>query len=334
MTEKILVIQTAFLGDLILSTALLKKIKQKHGDAELTVIVNRGTESILEKNPYIHRVIPVDKKTTFKNPIRFVKFLSELRNERFSICYCPHFSHRSSLISFFSGAITRIGYRESGFSFLHTKTVPRPIRGMHELDKLNALVMDNTPVKPEIYLDLNSMASIERILSGIGPYIVIAPSSIWETKRMPIEKFEELIGKILKSSDFRPVIVGSKADVYLGGYLSDKFPGKILDLTGKTTLGELSYVISRARAIVSNDSSPIHIASAFNTPTLAIFGATIPDFGYTPVADLNYISEVQLECRPCGIHGGRFCPKKHFRCMLDQDIDRMFEKLIYLTGEY
>lgn len=334
MTEKILVIQTAFLGDLILSTALFKKIKMKHANSTLTVIVNKGTEAILEKNPNIDRIMAVEKKTTFRNPILFGKFLLDLKKEKFTICYSPHFSHRSSIISYFSGAGERIGYKESGFSFLHTKTVHRPLRGIHELEKLNALVGDYNLLKPEIFLDTGSMGLIEQTLSGVYPYIVIAPSSIWETKRMPIEKFEELIDKIIKNTQFHTVIVGSKADIALGKYLSDRFREKILDLTGRTSLKELSYVISRAKAVVSNDSSPIHIASAFNTPTLAIFGATVPDFGYTPVADMHYISEVALECRPCGIHGGKICPEKHFRCMIDQNVDTMFKELIYLTGKY
>jgi heptosyltransferase-2 len=93
---------------------------------------------------------------------------------------------------------------------------------------------------------------------------------------------------------------------------------------------ELSYIISKAKCVISNDSSPIHIASAFNIPTLAIFGATIPDFGYTPLSDKAYISEIHLDCRPCGIHGGRICPKKHFKCMIEQDIGLMFDNILKL----
>jgi heptosyltransferase-2 len=325
--EKILVIQTAFLGDLILSTTLFKKIKLKHPDSHITLIVNKGTEQILSNNPNINSILPVDKKQTFKNPLKFIKFLYELQKENFSICYSPHFSHRSSLISFFSGARVRIGYKESGFGFLHTKTYPRPLRGVHEVQKLLQLVDSVGLERPEIFLGKEVNGEIKSKIENLSEFIVIAPSSIWETKRMPIEKFIELVRRILENTPYTPVIIGSKNDQYLSDQIVNVYGSKVVDMTGRTNLMELSYIISKANCVISNDSSPIHIASAFNIPTLAIFGATITDFGYTPLSERHTISEVSLECRPCGVHGGNFCPKKHFRCMMDQNIEEIFSKL-------
>ncbi len=325
--EKILVIQTAFLGDLILSTTLFKKIKLKHPDSHITLIVNKGTEQILSNNPNIDTILPVDKKQTFKNPLKFIIFLYELQKENFSICYSPHFSHRSSLISFFSGAKIRIGYKESGFGFLHTKTYPRPLRGVHEVQKLLQLVDSVGLERPEIFLNKEVNGEIKSKMEDVSEFIVVAPSSIWETKRMPIEKFIELVRQILENTPYTPVIIGSKNDKYLSDQIVYVHGSKVVDMTGRTNLMELSYIISRAKCVISNDSSPIHIASAFNIPTLAIFGATITDFGYTPLSERHTISEVSLECRPCGIHGGNICPKQHFRCMMDQNIEEIFLKL-------
>ena len=325
--EKILVIQTAFLGDLILSTTLFKKIKLKHPDSHITLIVNKGTEQILSNNPNIDTILPVDKKQTFKNPLKFILFLYELQKENFSICYSPHFSHRSSLISFFSGAKIRIGYKESGFGFLHTKTYPRPLRGVHEVQKLLQLVDSVGLERPEIFLNKEVNGEIKSKMEDVSEFIVVAPSSIWETKRMPIEKFIELVRQILENTPYTPVIIGSKNDKYLSDQIVNVHGSKVVDMTGRTNLMELSYIISRAKCVISNDSSPIHIASAFNIPTLAIFGATITDFGYTPLSERHTISEVSLECRPCGIHGGNICPKQHFRCMMDQNIEEIFLKL-------
>jgi heptosyltransferase-2 len=325
--EKILVIQTAFLGDLILSTTLFKKIKLKHPNSHITLIVNKGTEQILSNNPNIDTILPVDKKQTFKNPLKFIKFLFELQKENFSICYSPHFSHRSSLISFFSGAKIRIGYKESGFGFLHTKTYPRPLRGVHEVQKLLQLVDSVGLERPEIFLNKEVNGEIKSKMEDVSEFIVVAPSSIWETKRMPIEKFIELVRQILENTPYTPVIIGSKNDKYLSDQIVNVHGSKVVDMTGRTNLMELSYIISKAKCVISNDSSPIHIASAFNIPTLAIFGATITDFGYTPLSERHTISEVSLECRPCGIHGGNICPKQHFRCMMDQNIEEIFLKL-------
>jgi heptosyltransferase II len=328
--EKILIIQTAFLGDLILSTGFFRGIKEKYPNSHITVLINKGTESILDGNPFLNEVIPIDKKKTFKNPYLFVKFLISLQKYTFTLCFSPHFSHRSSIISYFSGAKIRIGYVESGFSFLHTKRYHRPIKGPHEVQKLFFLLEDSNILKPEIHIKDDKVSEIDEIIKNLPSYIAIAPSSLWETKRMPISKFSELIQLILKNTNYLPVIIGSKNDKDLAQSLLDEFGSKILDLTGKTNLIELSYVISKSKCVISNDSSPIHIASAFNIPTLAIFGATIPDFGYTPLSDKAYISEIHLDCRPCGIHGGRICPKKHFKCMIEQDIGLIFDNILKL----
>lgn len=325
--EKILVIQTAFLGDLILSTVLFKQIKIRHPHSHLTVLVNKGTELVLQSNPYIDTILPVNKKETFKNPLLFIQFLVELRKLHFNICYSPHFSYRSSLISFFSRAKERIGYKESGFSFLHTKTYTRPLKGVHEVQKLLSLLELNQIERPEIFLEDGSLIEIKQVLKTIPPFIAIAPSSLWETKRMPIAKFIDLIRMILEGTNYTPVIIGSKNDLSLANQIIDTLGTRVINMTGQTNLLELSYLISIAAAVISNDSSPIHIASAFNVPTLAIFGATIPDFGYTPLSEKQFLSEVTLPCRPCGIHGGHVCPEKHFRCMKDQDISQMFNYL-------
>lgn len=350
---KILIIQTAFLGDLILTTSFFREVKQKYKDAEIHLIVNKGTEDILVGSQNITRVIPFDKSKVKQSILYFVVFLKALRKENFDLCICPHFSHRSSLISFFSGAKERIGYKESGFSFLHTKKISRPTRGKHEVDKLFSLIYDEAneyslPRKrPELFFPEDRISRIKKFLASHNlknNFIVLAPSSIWETKRMPSEKFNELFNLITHNTNYPIVLIGSSKDEILCENIIDRRipshiektsadPERIFNLAGKTDLVELSYIISQAKAIVSNDSSPIHFASAHNVPTLMIYGATVPDFGYSTLADKSFIAEVNgLRCRPCGIHGGKVCPEKHFKCMLSQDTDLIFKELLRLVG--
>ncbi|MDX1961360.1 MAG: lipopolysaccharide heptosyltransferase II [Leptospiraceae bacterium] len=335
----ILIIQTAFLGDLVLSTGFFKRIREIHPEAKIYLLVNKGTEGILENFPHVDQIISFDKSIIKKSLLGFFRFIQSIRAINFSICYSPHFSHRSSIIAFFSGAKKRIGYKQAGFSFLLTETYDRPRLGMHEIQKLFRLLGEEEKIyKPELYYNSKSETFVQAILheNKILPknYIVIAPSSIWETKRMPKEKFKELAELILKSLQLTLVFIGSNKDKTLVEEITKDLDGKVLSLAGKTNLSELSVVIQNSRLVITNDSSPIHIASAFNIPTLAIFGATVLDFGYGPVSDKQYVSEVNgLDCRPCGIHGGNFCPKKHFRCMKDQDIPRMFLELKKLLGE-
>ncbi|HRG76506.1 MAG TPA: lipopolysaccharide heptosyltransferase II [Leptospiraceae bacterium] len=349
---KILIIQTAFLGDLILTTSFFREVKEKYKGAEIHLIVNKGTEDILAGNKNITRVISFDKAKVKKSIFYFFQFIQSLRQEKFDLCICPHFSHRSSLIAYFSGAKERIGYEESGFSFLHTTKISRPTRGKHEVDKLFSLINNSTEEfstkrkRPELFFPEERILKIRDLLQLHNlnkNFVILAPSSIWETKRMPTEKFKQLFNLITHNTNYSIVLIGSSKDQILCENIIDRRlpdnvkktqsdPERIFNLAGKTDLVELSYVISRAKAIVSNDSSPIHFASAHNIPTVMIYGATIPDFGYSTLADKYFFSEVKdLPCRPCGIHGGKVCPEKHFKCMEYQDIELMFKELLILA---
>lgn len=339
MKEKILLIQTAFLGDLILTTPLFRAVKKKFPNSSLTVIVNKGTESVLEANPWIDEILPLDKKSIKSSLLRFWRFASDLRKRNFTVCLSPHFSFRSSLLAWRSGAPIRIGYRTAGFSFLLTEKKSRPILGPHEVDKLLSLLYSEEESKtidrrPELYWKEESVSGIRNVLESWklekGGYILMTPSSVWETKRMPAEKFRE-VGIALSEKTGMPVVLaGGKGDLDL---CEEVGKGFALNLAGKTSLPEMSYLTAGAALLVTNDSSPIHFASAFDIPTLAVFGATVPDFGYTPLATRSFISEIEgLYCRPCGIHGGKVCPEKHFRCMLEQDPNRIVREALRLIS--
>ncbi|PJZ47824.1 glycosyltransferase family 9 protein [Leptospira saintgironsiae] len=337
MSENILVIQTAFLGDLILTTPLFREIKRRFPGSRMTVIVNKGTESVLEANPWIDQIIPLDKKQIKSSIFGFWNFCKELRKHNFTLCISPHFSFRSSIISFLSGAKRRIGYKTAGFSFLLNERKSRVLRGPHEVDKLLSLIYaeeerKNISRQPELFWKPESVVGIQSEMkkNGLekGNYILVSPSSVWETKRLPSDKFKTVSKLLHERTGLKIVLTGGKGDIKLCEEVGEGFG---INLSGKTSLPEMSYLMSGAALLVTNDSSPIHFASAFNIPTLAAFGATIPAFGYTPLASRVFISEVNgLDCRPCGIHGGRVCPKKHFRCMLEQDTDRMVEEGIRL----
>ncbi|MCW7471151.1 lipopolysaccharide heptosyltransferase II [Leptospira kanakyensis] len=347
MPEKILIIQTAFLGDLILSTSFFHAVKTEHPGAEIHVLVNAGTESVLENNPDLTKVWSLDKKRIKKNPFAFLHFAGLLKKESFNKVYSAHFSFRSSLLSYLTRAPIRIGYKESGFSFLHTRTVQRPKQGPHEVEKLFSLLFEaydypsGRERRPYLFpgqLEEDSFLTKKKgILTSDEGYILIAPSSLWETKRMPEEKFVSVITQILRKRKETVILIGSKADLEIENTifrlmktepLELRERERLFSLVGKTNLKELMVWIRNANAIVSNDSSPIHFASAFNTPTVMLYGATIPAFGYGSLSDRHKIMEVKgLNCRPCGIHGGRICPEGHFRCMMDQNPVRIFEAL-------
>ncbi|MCZ8342981.1 MAG: lipopolysaccharide heptosyltransferase II [Leptospira sp.] len=350
--EKILIIQTAFLGDLILSTSFFRAVHLHHPNSEIHILVNSGTESILENNPDIHRIWVLDKKKIKVNIFAFFSYANQLKRENFDIVYSPHFSFRSTFLSFLTGAPVRVGYRESGFSFLHTKKVSRPKQGPHEVEKLFSLLLDSEEFpsgrdrRPFLYPKQEEEVSVEmarkRLLPNDEGYIILAPSSLWETKRLPEEKFVSIITQILRKRRETVVLIGSKQDLVIESNINRLLKieplqmrdrSRIISIIGKTNLRELMVWISGAKGMVSNDSSPIHFASAFNIPTVMIYGATIPAFGYGSLSTKHKFMEVDsLTCRPCGIHGGRECPETHFRCMLDQNTVKIYEALEEVLG--
>jgi heptosyltransferase II len=333
----IILIQTAFIGDVILTTPLFQEIKKVYPGSCLSVVVNSGVEELLSENPYIDSIITIDKKKIKKSIFSFLQFIRSIRNRKFDLCISAHFSYRSSLISFLSGARVRVGYKQAGFSFLHTKVVDRPVLNKHEVDKLFSLIYTSEKEypgnkRPQIYFSESEAQKYRQLLLGEDlpdrNYIIVAPSSMWETKKMPSDRFIDLIRLILEHTGYSVVLIGSKSDNSLCEEIAGHFPKNCRNLAGKTTLKELAFVIQHSVAVVSNDSSPIHLASAFDIPCVAIFGATVPAFGYTPLSQKQFIAEVNdLDCRPCGIHGGKNCPKSHFRCMKEQNITRIFDEL-------
>ncbi len=348
MRERILILQTAYLGDLILSTAFFHAVRKKHPESIIHLVCNSGTEQILDGNSDIDLVIPMDKKRIKKSILGFIAFVKKLRAEKYNIVFAAHFSFRSTLLSYFTGAKTRVGYAESGFSFLHTKTVNRPRLGPHEVEKLFSLLYESKedyPAdrdrRPFLFLNQKDLDSFEKAAQtlkiGDSGYILIAPSSLWETKRLPEEKFVSILSLILRKRKETVILIGSKADERIQERilqllkiepLKEKERIRLVSLIGRTSLGELSVWIRNAKAIISNDSSPIHFASAFDIPTVMVYGATIPAFGYSTLSSQQRIVEVKdLNCRPCGIHGGNSCPKSHFKCMLDQDPLKIFNSL-------
>ena len=378
--QKILIIQTAFLGDLILSTGFFQKIRNLFPDATIHVIVNKGTESILENHPGVDLVLSFDKKEIKKTVLGFFDFLQKIRSENYDLVFSPHFSHRSSIISFATRAQYRFGYSNSGFGFLHTHAIFRQKLSLHETQKLNQLaelarnvlsknsLADRNSnslekeasdlkktnglseaIKPQMFFTKDEEKNFQKFrdLQKLkGEYIVIAPSSLWETKRLPEEQFVKLVELLFVQKTLKLVFAGSKADQPLvdrifqllkeafGEKKFTKLAPQFLNLAGSTDLRTLALLVKYAKGIISNDSSPIHFASCFNTPILAFFGATIPAFGYGPVSQKQFISEViGLDCRPCGIHGGKVCPERHFRCMKDQDLEKAQREFIKLLKE-
>ncbi len=317
----ILIIHTAFIGDIVLSTALISKIADKYENANIYFLTTPLGKEVLKNNPKLKEIIVYDKKNKDKGFKVFFKLIGKIRRKNIDICFCPHRYMRSSLISFFSGAKIKVGYDIASFSFIYNKKIKYD-KTKHEVEKLLSFVDENRDrYDLELYPSKEDKRKIDAILKNKNKkVIVIAPGSKWFTKKWPEKYFCELIERLKKNSSYEIIIIGAEEEKNINLNLDENLLNKtILDLRGKTSLLELAEIISRGDVLISNDSSPIHIASAFPTTRIfGIFGPTVKEFGFFPWSKNSKVFEVpKLDCRPCGIHGGNKCPQKHFRCMLE-----------------
>lgn len=332
---RILIIHTAFIGDIVLSTPLIKKIKDTYPDSDITYVTTPSGEAILKNNPHLNNIIVYDKRGEHKGISGVWQLGKRLRYENFNMVITPHRYLRSSILSWLSRSPIRKGYDIASGSCLFTEKIKYD-RTKHEVEKLLSFVDPENKKRYEIELYPGEKEKMkgdnlwkENLLED-KKVVVLAPGSKWFTKQWPVEYFNKLAESLKKLSNVRLIVVGGKDEINLPIEKEN-----IIDMRGKTYLLELADILSRADVVVTNDSSPIHIASAFKKPRIfALFGPTIEKFGFFPWSLNSKVFQVDgLKCRPCGIHGGKSCPEKHFKCMRDILPEEVFNEIKKYLGE-
>jgi heptosyltransferase-2 len=325
-----LVVQTAFLGDVLLTTPLLTVLAEGHG--ALDVVTTPAAVPLLETHPAVRRVLAYDKRGTDRGLQGLRRLARRLRAERYDTAYLPHRSLRSALLVRLAGVPRRIGYRD-GWRLLYTESRARPGTG-HEIDRLLALAEAprRHQVRPSLGLTAADVAAAEQWLRAeeiARPFVALAPGSIWGRKRWP--HYGALARRLAERV---PVaLVGGPGDAPLGeAIVRDALgaPRPVRNASGKLTLRQSAAVIERASVLVTNDSAPLHLAQAMSTPTVAIFGPTLPAFGFGPRGPRDAALGVEgLACRPCSAHGPPACPLHHHLCMQSlavEDVLRAIEE--------
>jgi heptosyltransferase-2 len=313
--KSILVIQTAFIGDVILATSVLEKLHLAHPEAKIEIVVRKGNEALLNHHPFLHKVHVWDKKNGKYKNLR--KLIAELRKQEYDVCINLQRFAASGWMTFRCRAKYKAGFRQNPFHFCYHHKVKHSVNEKEHEILRNQKVIDpiapGTPLKPKLYptdKDYSTVAGFKTL-----PYFTISPASVWFTKQYPSQNWIELIKKL---PAYSPVfLIGGPDDVSLCDTIARASgAGNIHNTAGKLSLTETSALMQHAQMNFTNDSAPMHIASAMNAPVTAIFCSTIPGFGFTPLSDISIIAETQeqLSCRPCGLHGHDRCPKGHFRC--------------------
>jgi heptosyltransferase-2 len=345
MTKKILIIQTAFLGDVVLCTPLIKATRKLFPNSFISFLLIPQTENVLENNPHLNDIIVYDKRGKDRGFKNFLKMVKNVKVRNFDLAIIPHRYLRSALLAYLAKIPQRIGFDKGIDSFLFTQKVTYKNK-WHEVERnlslLNYFNDETLDKAPELFPSPQDFSYVQELLQGSGieasdKMVVIAPGSIWMTKRWLPERFAEVSDLLIKEAGTKVIFLGSKDDEKLCIEIANLMKGKPIILAGKTSILQSAAIISQCKVILSNDSAPVHMASAMNKPVVAIFGSTIPEFGFAPYGESHIIIEKKMECRPCGIHGKNKCPKKHFKCMTEITTQEVFEALLtkfpLLSGE-
>jgi heptosyltransferase II len=327
-SRKFVVVQTAFPGDVVLTLPLVQQLREMFPDAFTGFVAIPGTADLLDNHPAVSERIVFDKRGADRGIGGIFRFAKSLRVRNFDVAIVPHRSLRSALVVFLAGIPRRIGFTRSAGRVLLTDVVDYD-ESAHEIDRNLSLLGPlggggNRQCMPSLYPDYAAVDKVDQFLrawragGGSGePLIAIAPGSVWATKRWPAEKYAGL-GKLLLRAGYGVVLIGSSDDRALcAGLMNSIGSPDVLNGAGEFSLLESAELIRRCRLIVSNDSAPVHLAGAMRVPVVAIYGATVPRFGFAPRGKQDAIVEREgLACRPCGIHGGQRCPIGTFECML------------------
>lgn len=315
--SKILIVQTAFIGDVIIVTPLIRAIKVLYPKALLDVMVIPQTAEVLENNPNINKIVSFNKR---KNKlVAFIKTLKALRKKRYDIAITPHSSITTGLLLKYANIKVRIGFdRWSAAKYL-TQKVPHP-DDIHKTYKNLSLLSvftdgtfsNQTELFPTKKMFNNADNLLKELKDDSKKLIAIAPGSVWNTKRWST-KYYQLLAKMLTETNFGVVLIGSGVETKICEEVLPSNNG--INLAGKLSLLESAAVISKCDLMICNDSGAMHIANAMQTDVFAFFGPTVQSIGYFPFRKNDFVFERAMECRPCGSHGGKECHLQHHNCM-------------------
>ena len=323
--EKILVVQTSFLGDVILTTPLFSEIRRRFPKARLAVLCTPQARSLLEGNPDVDEIIADDKKGDGKGWSGLWRRARELKSRGFTIAFSPHKSLRSALLLFLAGIPHRIGFWQSAGWFFYHQRIDRNA-SVHDVDRnlslLRALGIDPGECQRQLRVEVNLevRAAVECLFHSVGIerkgiIFGINPGSAWPTKRWTPEGYAELMIRLKRKYGCRILLFGGPEDRGTVARIQELSGNLGINLAGRISLRELACALEWCDVFITNDSGPMHVAVARGIPVVAIFCATTPSLGFYPYSSRAVVVEKDLRCRPCGSHGGRRCPLGTEDCM-------------------
>ncbi len=331
---KILLTRTDRIGDVVLSTPAIKAVRDKYPDSHIAFMVRPYAKDIVLGNPYLDEVIVYDKYGKQKSLINTILFAFKLRKKKFGLSIMLHPTNRVHLISFLAGIPKRIGY-DRKWPYLLTKKVPhfkqegKKHESEYTLDLLRVIGID--PHSRELFVPVHEkdIEKIEKLFSEhhIGKddlLVAINPGASSRSKMWPPRNFAKLADSLAKEFKARILIVSNTANEEAADIMVRVMKHEPVNLTGKTTVGELAALLSKCSLFISNDSGPVHIASAIGTPVISIFGRKNPGLSskrWGPTGKNSAVFHKDVGCNPCLAED---CKIK-FKCLEAIMPDEVFE---------
>ncbi|MBC6990651.1 glycosyltransferase family 9 protein [Hymenobacter sp. BT491] len=325
----VLLIQTAFIGDVILATALLERLHATEPHTPVDILVRKGNEGLVKSHPYVRNVLVWDKKKA--KYLGLLRLLLQIRKMRYERVITLQRFASTGFLTAFSGAKERIGFDKNPLSFLFTMAIPHVFdAGVHEVTRnLNLLdPADEVPLTPPRLYPTPADEAAAAPYAAVGGYICIAPTSVWFTKQFPEEKWVQLLH--ILPSQYTVYLIGGPPDVEACERLRlTSGRANVVNLAGKLSLLASAALMRSAVLNYVNDSAPMHLCSAVGAPTCAVYCSTVPYFGFGPLSPFSRIVELKepLACKPCGLHGYRQCPLGHFHCAHGIRLEQLTEAL-------
>lgn len=312
---KILIVRFSSIGDIVLTTPVVRCVKQQLADAEVHYLTKSSFKILFEHNPYVDKLWVIQKSVD--------EVISELKKENFDYVIDLHHNVRTL------GLKLKLGVKSFSFNKLNIQKwklvkFKQPMKYHGHIveryfDTVKSIGVSNDGLPCDYFIPKDDEIGLRVYGLEEGNYIAVAIGAQFETKQLPVSKLIE----VLQNQDLPIVLLGGKTDEAKAEEIQRHIP--CIDMTGKLNLNSSAYVAKNARIVLTNDTGLMHIAACFpNVKIISTWGNTVPDFGmypYLPTRSSDYsIHEVKnLSCRPCSKIGFHECPKKHFNCMLQQD---------------
>jgi heptosyltransferase II len=328
---RILVVQLGFIGDCILSTPLPEAIATLHPKAEIWVLTTPLSKVVYQRNPFVKGVLTFDKRKQERGLRGIFAKAKELRQFSFQRVYSLHRSGRTSLMLALAQIPERVGFSSARMSWLYTSRRPRFV-GEHDVFRNLSILgsyktVQQLPARPRIIPPQNHEVSegVQKLLSDTSPYVTVFPGSVWKTKRWDPEGFRSVVQSLCEKG-IKVLILGAPNEKEDNAFVAHGT--KAIDLTGETSLAETFALVSHSSLMCCNDSMALHLASSFNLPSVTVFCATSPFFGFGPFKNGGVVVQHEnLPCKPCRRHGSNICPVGTEACSKEVEAQRVLSEI-------